>query len=471
MDKLKIVSLNVRGMVNDMKQRRVFRYLKQEGADIALVQETHCEKSKERIWEAEWGSKIIFSNGDSRSKGVAILLTKTPEKNIIEVHRDIYGRMLMCKIKINELIYNIVNIYAPNTDDDVFFDNLFEQIKTEERNSVFTVIGGDFNVIRDSELDRSNNKIYHTKAKRVVDEFINAEEYADVWREENPEKKFFTWMKSRARNSWSRLDYFLVSPSLRTKVIGCDIRANATSDHSLISLDVCTTEDKRGPGYWKFNEELLNDEAFCKNTENLLRGTQRVYEYLDAFDKWEQIKEVARKYCISYSKAKARERNKERFVWYENLCKLQGELCMEDVPREELYDNIDLARAHIEHYEIQDAQRSAFRCKRKWIDCGEKANKYYFGLEKRNFLSKTMYMIRKPNGQLTKDYTEILDAQYAFYKELYTKNERVKLNVDNLTGIQVNMVQKNSFEEMISIEECYDAIMTLKMGKTPGGTA
>ena len=100
---------------------------------------------------------------------------------------------------------------------------------------------------------------------------------------------------------------------------------------------------------------------------------------------------------------------------------------------------------------------------------GEKSSKYYFNLEKRNFLSKTMYTIKKRDGTLTKDYTEILNEQYNFYSELYTKDDSVHFDISNEMGVRLSPGLKERLESMVSKDELFDAMMTLKPNKSPGG--
>ena len=58
--KLKILSLNVRGLRNQIKRRAVFAYLKRQKADIFCLQETYSNKLDESVWPAEWGGKYVF---------------------------------------------------------------------------------------------------------------------------------------------------------------------------------------------------------------------------------------------------------------------------------------------------------------------------------------------------------------------------------------------------------------------------
>ena len=122
----------------------------------------------------------------------------------------------------------------------------------------------------------------------------------------------------------------------------------------------------------------------------------------------------------------------------------------------------------IKSFEVNDAKCSAFRCKQNWVKHGEISSKYYFNLEKRNFLGKTMYIVHQNDVSLTKDYREILNLQYSFYKDLYTRDDRIKFGLVNESGTCIDYVQRNLMEETISLEECFDAMMTLKRGKMPG---
>ena len=77
-------------------------------------------------------------------------------------------------------------------------------------------------------------------------------------------------------------------------------------------------------------------------------------------------------------------------------------------------------------------------------------------------------MARKPNGQLTKDYREILNLQYQFYEDLYSRDHAVKFRLTNESGVYLNPTQQRVSNEPFSEEELFDAMMTLKKGKTPG---
>jgi len=58
--KLKILSLNVRGLHNTNKRRAIFSYLKNQKPTIFNLQETFSKPEDEKFWTAEWGEKVFL---------------------------------------------------------------------------------------------------------------------------------------------------------------------------------------------------------------------------------------------------------------------------------------------------------------------------------------------------------------------------------------------------------------------------
>ena len=99
--KISILSLNVRGLRNQVKRRGTFRFLKDQNCQIYLLQETFSEQKDEPIWKCEWGGAIFFSHGSTHSKGVYILINPSNKLNVEVSGKDLDGRI----VSIN-LIYN-----------------------------------------------------------------------------------------------------------------------------------------------------------------------------------------------------------------------------------------------------------------------------------------------------------------------------------------------------------------------------
>ena len=104
------------------KRRHVFNWLKDNKYEICFLQELHCKKSDYIKWENEWQSTAFFSGNSSNSQGIGILLQKSPFINVIEYKELINGRIQCLTVEIHEHTITLLNVYAPNTDDILFFN-------------------------------------------------------------------------------------------------------------------------------------------------------------------------------------------------------------------------------------------------------------------------------------------------------------------------------------------------------------
>ena len=61
----------------------------------------------------------------------------------------------------------------------------------------------------------------------------------------------------------SRIEFFLISKHLTKFVKKVDIQISIAPDHNMILLSLpWPTENPRGPGFWKFNNSLLEDKEY-----------------------------------------------------------------------------------------------------------------------------------------------------------------------------------------------------------------
>ena len=161
----------------------------------------------------------------------------------------------------------IVNVYNNNIEKeqvetlkklDTFLSN-FENI-----NDFSFVIGGDWNFILDKDLDayggnpklKLNSIAEHTKLESKFD-------LGDIFRIRNQKLKRFTF-RQKTPCLARRLDRFLISKLLQTRVSKCEILSSLLSDHSPILITINTDEGffKKGKNYWKFNKLLLKDNVY-----------------------------------------------------------------------------------------------------------------------------------------------------------------------------------------------------------------
>ena len=58
---IKIYNMNVRGLGDLKKRRKVFNYLKQIDADLFCLQETHSDLNQETLWKKTMEQNLFFT--------------------------------------------------------------------------------------------------------------------------------------------------------------------------------------------------------------------------------------------------------------------------------------------------------------------------------------------------------------------------------------------------------------------------
>ena len=110
--KLKILTLNVRGLKNKKKRRSLFDSFKLKQFDIICLQETYLSSEVIDQIQKEWGGIVHSSEGVGRSKGILTLFNKN--LNNFQITKGFTNaRCLVSKLKTEESIFIVCNVYAP----------------------------------------------------------------------------------------------------------------------------------------------------------------------------------------------------------------------------------------------------------------------------------------------------------------------------------------------------------------------
>ena len=214
---LTFLSLNVRGLNKTTKRRQLFRWLHQQTSDVIFLQETYSSVQTVKLWEAEWGGKMLTCHGSTHSRGVMILFKPKINVSISNVIRDKNGRYIVSEAAIDDVKRILVNIYAPNdqTQQIKFLRDLFISVLNSYANETL-VIGGDFNCPLNDWDKRGGRPVEHKK--NVIQEMNNLMEtydLVDTWQVKNPSAQGYTW-NNPSMKIQCRLDYFLLSKDIRS---------------------------------------------------------------------------------------------------------------------------------------------------------------------------------------------------------------------------------------------------------------
>ena len=163
----------------------------------------------------------------------------------------------------------------PNKDNPAFYQSLSETVKCYKNHNV--VIVGDWNLVLDSQLDCYNYKhIYNPKAKEVVENMILELELTDVWRENNPQCKRYTWRKPIPLKQ-ARLDFILLSDHLMWHFDDTDILPGYRSDHSIVMLKLKFGKGIKHNTFLKFNCSLLRDKEYLDQVNTEIQNVTEEY--------------------------------------------------------------------------------------------------------------------------------------------------------------------------------------------------
>ena len=252
--------MNCRGLGNQAKRRDVFHFLKSKKYSVYCLQDVHFDKEMENIVKNEWGLDCYFSSFKSNARGVAILFNNNSEYKVKNVKTDCNGNMLVLDLEIGEYSTTLINLYGPNTDDPNFYSDIATVLS--DMGNTHNILCGDWNLILNNLLDCVNyTGINNPLARKRVLEMCSDLDLVDVWRIHNPHTQRFTWRQHKTLKQ-SRLDFFLLSSELQSKLLSCDIKPGYRTDHSIIDITLDLTKIERGSGYWKFNNSLLMDKNY-----------------------------------------------------------------------------------------------------------------------------------------------------------------------------------------------------------------
>ena len=123
-------------------------------------------------------------------------------------------------------------------------------------------------------------------------------------------------------------------------------------------------------------------------------------------------------------------------------------------------------------------KEAIFRSKVKWIEQGEKPTKYFFNLEKKNYVTKTLLQIKLDNGEITSDIKKINKQIEVFFSETYkskltdvplTEQELgLKDFIQNLEIPRLSNEEQATFEHELTVQEIKNALHSFEKNKTPG---
>ena len=475
---LKCISLNVRGINKSIKRRNLFCWLHNGKYDVIFLQETYSDDKIENIWRAEWGGDVFYSHGSKHSRGVMLLIKPTFKIENPDIIRDKKGRFLLVRASLQDEEFCFVNIYAPNDPSlqKTFFNELSNKLRPYSNDNI--ILGGDFNCPLES-VDKTGGKDTNNRRSVIdsINDLRNTLGLVDIWRFHHPSSQRFTWSNSSGKIQ-CRLDYWLVSKHLVPRTCKTEVKAYHDSDHSPIYVEIQyeNSQKKPGPGFWKFNNSLLENEEFVLNLKFFLIHAKEKHSKTD--DKrlyWEVIKMEIMDFCIRFAKRLSKNRKNKEMDLLRKLNELN--VLLGKNPNDvNLTTEARSVKLELKNLSERKTKGAIIRSRVRWYEHGERNNKYFVNLEKRSHNRKHIVKLKTDENEYLEEPNKILLEMEHFYKTLYTSqlpevstfNESSKHFLNPEMVPKLNAEQQNICEGLITADECLSILKTFAKNKTPG---
>lgn len=459
--KLKITSWNCRGLNSITKLKQVMLRLQQLQCKIVFLQETHLRSEDIIRVRRRWPGQVFSASHSSHARGVIILIHKSIPFQMSEVKYDTVGRYVIIKGTLLSETLNLINVYGPNTDNAAFFTNLFLTISSLQGHYI---MGGDFNCTldpgkdRSSEVDRS-----HNQTRKVLKSFINDLNLIDIWRNQKPTDIQFSCYSS-THKTHSRIDYFLISAPLLSKIQDCWYDSMVLSDHASISLIYMDANLRSDPPNWRLHPKWLGNSKFIEYME------QQIDLYFDmntsetsASTRWEAFKAFIRGQIISYTKTKSKLCNQKLNLLDSKLKDLEKRQFQNQINDTKIDQEILFLRAQYEEMSASRVASSMMKLKQSYYDQGEKPGKLLAWRIKQLQSESAINSIQEEGGDITTDPVKINNAFKDFFSSLYSSEytEDRKQQETFLNEIKIPKISnevKYNLEADLSEEEVLSAI-------------
>lgn len=151
------------------------------------------------------------------------------------------------------------------------------------------------------------------------------------------------------------------------------------------------------------------------------------------------------------------------------------ELCHLYSNNRQIICELNSTRARLEKIMALKTRGTILRSRARWHEQGERNNKYFLNLEKRNHSRKLVSKLKLQNGSVITNQFDILEEQSKFYKSLYNSQQSdnadqaetgVFFNPSNITTLSDH--EQASCEGLITEIEAFKALKEFAAAKTPG---
>ncbi len=252
---MRIITANVNG-IRAAARKGFFDWLPKQNADVVCIQETKAQvhQLEDDMFRPQ-GYHCYYHDAEKKGySGVALYCKAEPDEVIVGMGNeefDAEGRYI--EARFGNL--SVISLYMPSGSSKEerqlvkyrcmdFFEIKMQEMKDSGRD---VLICGDWNIAHKNEDIRNwkgnlKNSGFLPEERAWLDKLFDDMGFIDAFRELPQEEHQYTWWsnrgQARANNVGWRIDYHILTPSMKGKVKATEIyRDESFSDHAPLIID------------------------------------------------------------------------------------------------------------------------------------------------------------------------------------------------------------------------------------------
>jgi len=406
---MKILFWNIRGLNSGGRKKQLGELLSKHQVDVVCLQETIKQKFTNRELTSLAGGQDMpweWIRPEGRSGGLLI----GADKDCLEITEYKVGRFIQClsvKSKEDWFSWGIINVYGPVQVDlkPEFLRELMEMILSLE---VPVIVGGDFNLVRDSSEKSTGN--VNSSLVSLFNYFVNDTSLREMHRHGGA----YTWTNKQSSPIMAVLDRVFISEDWEEHFPLATARSltRVGSDHNPLLVETDSGVSIRS-SIFKFENAWLNQEGLKEWV--IQKWPQRQKSYV--LDHWRVVSSNLRRLMKGWSRnwgSDQRKLKQELLLQIEKWDKLAEERVLSNSEWSDRYEKEDELMKIYENEELLWQRIGG----ENWLLKGDANTGYFHGIA--NGRKRKCHIRNLVDGDRTIEDKEELKVYVTdFYKHLF----------------------------------------------------
>lgn len=372
---MKGIFWNSRGLSDLAKYRYISDAVRDSNLDFCAIMETgKQDMSKSNLARLSGSVEFVWHYLPPKGRSGGILLgVRAKVFDVSLIHEgEFHIKFHICN-RTDKFKWSLMAVYGPAQDE---FKSAFlaELVRACQHNPLPSLIGGDFNILRNSREknnDRFNNR-WPFLFNAVIDSF-DLREIVLTGRQ-------YTWANSLPNPTYEKLDRVLLTTDWEFKYPLVSVHAldRGVSDHSPLLLDTGTPALFGSNKLFKFELLWLQREGFQERVKQIWTNT---FKGRNSVQRWNNKLSALRRFIRGWAAQINGEYKKKKSDLQNTICSLDVQAEVRDLNVEEL-ECLSQARENLIKLLREEEIKYYQRAKEKHVLLGDNNTRYFHMIAK-----------------------------------------------------------------------------------------